>query len=83
MKGGSGEHDDARDTGLLSKEAFDKEGVGGPLSDGDGDGDLDREPGEFPSSKGRKAKRDFGLASARAAWGRCERLEGWWERLER
>lgn len=70
MKGGSGEHDDARDTGLLSKEAFDKDGVGGPLSDGDGEGDLEREPEELPSSKGKKANRDFGLASARAACGR-------------
>jgi hypothetical protein len=44
MNDGSGEHEDARDRGLLSREAFDKEGVGGPLSDGDGDGDLEREP---------------------------------------
>lgn len=44
MNGGSGEHEDARDRGLLSRDAFDKEGVGGPLSDGVGDGDLEREP---------------------------------------
>lgn len=84
-EGGSGEQDDARDTGLLSNDAFVREGVGGSTSEcKSGEGDREGEGGlegygevGGVSNNGRNANRGFwrcgvGRAGRRwARWGGC------------